>query len=306
VCVACSSPHLASVGIDSGGGSGIAPVTDGSTPDAPTNATACAGMQAQPLDATWTVNVGGTNRTAEVHVPASYDPAHPTPVVLDFHGRLGDGAGEAALNNSIAKSDAEGFIVVHPESGTSPTSWNAGTCCDPASTNNVDDVGFTTALLDQMNAQLCVDPDRVYAMGMSNGAYFSHTLACELGNRIAAIAPVAGLLLQSPCSPARPMPSLMVNGTADPLSEYQYVPESVQFWTDFNHCTTMATTYQNGTATCVTHGGCDAGADVELCTIQDGGHQWPGGETIPLLGNNTTDIIATDAIWSFFVAHPRT
>jgi len=297
VCVACGSSHHAAVESDA--------AIDGDEPDVPAGTSTCNAMQAQPLDATWTIAVAGAMRTAEVHVPASYDPTRPTPVVIDLHGRLGDGAQEAMLNGSIAKSDAEGFILVHPESATSPTSWNAGTCCDPATTDHVDDVGFISALIDQMEAQLCVDPDRVYAMGMSNGAYFSHTLACELGDRIAAIGPVAGLLLQSPCTPARPIPSLMVNGTADPLSVYQYVAPTVQFWTDFNHCTTMQTTYQNGVATCVTHGGCDAGADVELCTIQDGGHQWPGGETLPLLGNNTNDLNATDAIWAFFAAHPR-
>ena len=274
-------------------------------PDAPVSTTACGDKQPQPLDATWTVMVGNLARTANVHVPASYDPTKGTAVVIDLHGRLGDAAGEAALNGSIAKSDAAGFIVVHPQSATSPTSWNAGACCDPANTDNVDDVGFISALIDQLEAKLCVDPDRVYAMGMSNGAYMSHTLACKLADRIAATGPVAGLLLQSPCNPSRPVPTLMVNGTADQLSQYQFVPQAVDFWVNNNHCTTMMTTYQNGVATCVRHGGCTGGADVELCTIQDGGHQWPGGETLPFLGNNTTDLIATDAIWDFFVAHPR-
>ncbi len=298
VVVACSSSHPAGVGIDAPPGA-----VDGS--DAAIVAGSCAGMTSQPLDATWTVNVAGTMRTAEVHVPASYDPSRPTPVVLDLHARLGNGADEMMLTSSKAKSDAAGFIVVYPESITSPTSWNAGTCCDPANTNHVDDVGFISALLDQLEAKLCVDADRVYAMGMSNGAYLSHSLACKLADRIAAIGPVAGLLLETTCTPSRPVPVLMVNGTADMLSLYQYVPQTVSFWTDHDHCTTQQTTYQNGVATCVTHGGCTGGADVELCTIQDGGHQWPGGETIPLLGNNTNDLIATDAIWEFFAAHPR-
>jgi polyhydroxybutyrate depolymerase len=274
------------------------------TGDGPAAVT-CSGRTSQPLDATWTVKVGSAMRTAEVHVPASYDPSKPTPVVIDLHGRVSNGSQEASLNNSIAKSDSAGFIVVHPESMTSPTSWNAGTCCDPANTNNVDDVGFINALLDQLEAQLCVDTHRVFAMGMSNGAYFSHTLACEMGDRIAAIGPVAGLLLMTTCNPARPMPNIMVNGTADSLSLYQYVPQTVKFWTDFNKCTTTQTTYQQGSATCVTHGGCDGGADVVLCTINNGGHQWPGGQTLPFLGNNTNDLIATDALWSFFMAHPH-
>jgi polyhydroxybutyrate depolymerase len=199
-----------------------------------------------------------------------------------------------------------GFIAIYPESAVSPTAWNSGTCCEPANTTNIDDTGFMRKLLDEAEAKLCVDTSRVYMMGMSNGGYESHRIGCEMADRFAAIGPVAGLLLFQGCAPTKPMPVMMVNGTSDTLTQYQYVAQSVNFWKGKNGCTTMATTYQNGVATCVTHGGCTAGADVVLCTIQNGGHQWPGGDTLPFLGNNTTDIIATDALWDFFVAHPRT
>jgi polyhydroxybutyrate depolymerase len=268
--------------------------------DAPAQV-ACTGKTAQPLDATWMIG----NRTARVHVPASYDPSKRTPLVLDIHGRTQNASGEMSLTHSIAKSDAEGFLAIYPESATSPTSWNSGTCCDPASTNDVDDTGFFTALLDEAESKLCVDPTRVYAMGMSNGAYESHRLACELSDRIAAVGPVAGLLLFSTCAPSRPVPVMMVNGTSDSLSQYQYVDEGVAFWRETNGCTTMSTTYSQGDASCVTHGGCTGGAEVVLCTIQDGGHQWPGGEALPFLGKKSDNLIATDAIWEFFVAHPR-
>ncbi len=275
------------------------------TGDAPPSAT-CANRMAQPRDATWTVMVGGQARTAKVHVPPGYDPAKATPVVLNIHGRTQDAQAQANLSHAIAKSDAAGFILVHPQSATSPTSWNSGTCCDPATTNNVDDTAFFGKLLDELEAKLCVDADRVFAMGMSNGAYESHTLACKMADRIAAIGPVAGLLLQSPCSPTRPVAAMLVNGTADSLSQYQYVAQGVTFWSGKNQCTTEMQTYSQGDVTCVTHGGCSAGADVVLCTVQDGGHQWPGGDTLPFLGKKTDAINATDALWAFFVAHPRT
>jgi polyhydroxybutyrate depolymerase len=249
--------------------------------------------------------VGNTMRVAKVHVPASYDPHKRTPVVFDIHGRTGSASGEMNLTKSIAKSNAEGFIVIHPESGTSPTSWNSGSCCSPASTSGLDDTGFFKTLLDEAEARLCVDTKRIYMMGMSNGGYQSHRMACEIADRVAAIGPVAGNLLFSGCAPSQPTPVMMINGTSDALSQYQFVAQGVGFWKQNNGCTTMATTYQNGNVTCVTHGGCTSGADVVLCTVQDGGHQWPGGDTLPFLGNNTTDIIATDALWSFFVAHPR-
>lgn len=287
-------------------GGGSASGEDAATPAFDAAAATCAGKQAQPLDDVWTISVAGTSRKARVHVPASYDPTTPTPVVIDLHGRTSNGTQQEWLSHMLAKSDAAGFIVVHPESSTSPTSWNSGAgCCDPAYSSHVDDVGFMKQLYDELAARLCIDSDRVFAGGLSNGGYLAHTLACEMSDRIAAIGSVAGLLQVEACPVTRPMPIFDVHGTEDPIVSYSWVDATIDFWTDANGCTSEATTYQQGVATCVTHGGCDAGADVVLCTIAGGGHQWPGGETIPLLGDNTNDLNATDAMWDFFVAHPR-
>jgi len=282
------------------------PGPDATAPDAADPSTACAGKTAQPVDSTWTVAVGSGNRTARVHVPASYDPMRPTPIVLNAHGRTSNATQQAWLSHMSQKADAEGFIVIYPESSTSPTSWNSGGgCCDPAAAQGVDDRGFIRALLDAAEAKLCVDPARVYATGLSNGGYLAHTLACDLDERIAAIGAVAGLLQLDTCAATRPMPVLLVHGTADTLVRYDWLPATVSYWKTKNGCATQSTTFSNGSASCVTHGGCTAGADVVVCTIQGGGHQWPGGETVPFLGSNTNDLVATDALWSFFLAHPR-
>jgi polyhydroxybutyrate depolymerase len=296
----CNAPHVGILGVDATGGSAAPP-----TVDAPGAAASCAGRTAQPLDATWTITVAGAQRTADVHVPASYDPTTPTAVVLDFHGLGGTAAQEAALTGANAEADAQGFVSVHPQSATNPGSWNAGSCCGTASLDNIDDMSYVTALLDQLDAQLCVDDNRVFSMGMSNGAYMSHRLGCELADRIAAIGPVAGAIAVATCTPSRPVPVFEVHGNADPIVPYAYGQQSVADWVALDGCTTTATTYQNGAATCVTNGGCTVGADVTFCTIAGGGHQWPGGETIPLLGSNTTDLDATDALWTFFAAHPE-
>jgi polyhydroxybutyrate depolymerase len=295
---ACSGSHEAPMQ------DGANDATDGATPDVPP--TSCVGKMTQPADSTWTLMVGSLSRTANVHVPAGYDPQTPTPVVIDMHGRLGNATDEPPLSLSTPKADAEGFIVVYPQAWGSPTSWNAGGCCDPANTNNIDDVGFIHALIDELDAKLCVDDRRVYAMGMSNGGYLSQRLACELADRVAAIGPVAGTLAVQTCNPARPVPVFEVHGDQDPLVPYMYAQQSVTYWAAKYHCGSMMTTYQNGAATCVSHSGCDAGADVVLCTLTGGGHQWPGGGvTLPLLGNKIDDLHATDAIWDFFAAHPR-
>ena len=271
-----------------------------------TTSATCDGKTAQPLDATWNITVGSAQRVARVHVPASYDPKKRTALLIDVHGRTVNASSQMTLSKSKEKADAEGFIVIHPESGTSPTAWNSGTCCDPASTNNVDDTGFMKKLIDEAEAKLCIDPQRIYMMGMSNGGYESNRIACELADRVAAVGPVTGLLLFSGCNPTRPVPIMMINGTADTLTQYQYAVQTADIWKGKNGCTTQMQTYQNGDTTCVTHGGCTAGADVVLCTVQDGGHQWPGGGSeFPFLGKKSNDIIATDALWDFFKAHPK-
>jgi polyhydroxybutyrate depolymerase len=301
ILVACGSPAG-----DPMGGKPIAP--DASSPsqsDAPTTSAAmCDGKTAQPLDATWNIQVGSAMRVARVHVPASYSPQTRTPLVINIHGRTGWGSQQASLSHAIAKSDAAGFIVIHPEGTGSPTSWNSGGgCCDPAASNNVDDVGFMRAILDKAEAELCVDSSRIYAMGLSNGGYLAHRIACDLSDRVAAIGAVAGLV-QGSCSPARPVPVWMVHGTSDTLVDYSWVPATVNFWKGTNGCTTQSTTYTNGDASCVTHAGCTANAGLVMCTIQGGGHQWPGGDALPFLGKKSDDIVATDALWDFFVAHP--
>ncbi|MFG1815174.1 alpha/beta hydrolase family esterase [Kribbella sp. NPDC049174] len=87
----------------------------------------------------------------------------------------------------------------------------------PYSAAGVDDVKFTADLLDKLEGELCVDTDAVYAAGKSNGAGFTAILACELADRIAAIAPVAGAFYQpgKRCAPSRPVPVLDIHGTGD-------------------------------------------------------------------------------------------
>lgn len=244
-----------------------------------------------------------------MHVPPTYDGKKAVPVVLNFHGRLSSAAQEEAISQMTPKSDAAGFVVVYP-TGVGQT-WNGGYCCGEAQTQNVDDVGFTRALIDELGAKLCIDKRRVFATGLSNGGFMSHRLACELSDRIAAIGPVAGHTLLATCAPSRPVPVIHFHGTADQLVPYPgglgmgSVEDSLKAWALRNGCAkTPVQTYKKGDATCVTYGSCTAGADVTLCTIADGGHTWPGGTPVPYLGKTSQDLDATDAMWTFFEAHP--
>jgi polyhydroxybutyrate depolymerase len=296
-------------GSDIDGGAG----SDGSNSgiDAPPATVTCMGKQTQPLDAVWTV--GG--RMVRVHVPASYDPTKATPVVLNLHGYSGDGQSQITISKMLATSDANGFIALHPDGHHSPRGWNAGVCCGAAATSGTDDTAWLSSVLDEAESKLCVDTDRVFATGMSNGGFMAHRLACET-DRFAAIAPVAGVVGISNCNPSRPVAVMHTHGDADTLIPYtgggvngnESVAATIDRWATKNGCTgAPAQTYQQGDATCMTRSSCTDNADVTLCTIAGGGHQWPGGVSLgSFLGELSNDLDATNAMWAFFAAHPRT
>ena len=154
----------------------------------------------------------GLTRTFKVYVPSAYDPAHPMPVVLNFHGGFGSGAQPGVVFEDRRRRRRRRISSrSHPDSSTTdPTfgirTWNGGGCCGYAVAAQVDDVGFVRALVDRLEANACIDRRRVYAQGMSNGAILSHRLACELADRIRAIGPVSGTNMSPTCSPTRPVP----------------------------------------------------------------------------------------------------
>jgi polyhydroxybutyrate depolymerase len=268
----------------------------------------------------------GAPRTFRVHVPPGYDGSEPRPLVLMFHGGGGSGRQfEQASSRMNPIADREGFIAVYPDGSGALQTWNGGGCCGYAVTNDVDDVGFVSALLDHLEAALCIDTQRVFASGMSNGGIMSHRLACELAGRFAAIAPVAGTDLTASCMPARPVPVMQIHGTDDghvPWDggegcglagvSFTSVPDTMEGWRSRNGCTEMTAAYfAEGDGTCRSYVGCAEGADVVLCSIEGGGHNWPGGEPpaglieCPGNGGQSTTFSASEAVWRFFAAHPR-
>jgi polyhydroxybutyrate depolymerase len=282
--------------------------------DAPmATAITCTGKAAVTTrDDLWVMTSGGLLRSVAVHVPPSYDPTIGMPLVLDIHGFTSDAVQEQLLSGMPAKADAEGFVTMQPFGLGVPRSFNAGVCCGVAAATHVDDVAFISKLIDKASEELCIDPARIYVTGMSNGGFLSHRLGCELSERIAAIAPVAGTLGISSCQPSRPMPVMAFNGTADSLVPYEgspslgfmSVPDAFAGWAARDGCVgSPVVTFAQGDASCQTYDDCDGGAEVTLCTIDGGGHTWPGGIAIPPFGKTSGDISATDAMWAFFQAH---
>jgi polyhydroxybutyrate depolymerase len=252
-----------------------------------------------------TIESGGRERTFRLSVPESIDPTQATPLVLNFHGLGSNAAAQEAYAAMAAKAAEEGFITAAGQ-GTG-NSWNTGqVCCAPANQEGVDDVQFVRDMVAAISAEYCIDPARIYATGMSNGGFMSNRLGCDAADLIAAVAPVASFLGLTGCAPSRPIPILMFNGTDDALVPYAAAAGSYSAWGELNGCSgEPEQTFANGDSSCVTYPECADGATTTFCTVDGGGHTWPGGIAIPGLGHTTTDLDATDAMWEFFVAHPK-
>lgn len=151
-----------------------------------------------------------------------------------------------------------------------------------------------------------IDLNRVYSTGMSMGGFMSYRLACELSERIAAIASVTGLLAAFPCTPARPLPVLQIHGTADGTVPYSGVSSTISFWVGENNCPvspviTNLPDINSTDASTVTksyYGFCDDSTEVILYTVNNGGHTWP--DAAINIGVTNRDFNANSEVWNFF------
>lgn len=268
--------------------------------------------------------VGGRTRIYLIHVPPSYSPGEPMPVVLNFHGGAGNASSQIELTGMNETADKAGFIAVYP-AGTGRLkmflTFNAGSCCGYARDEDVDDVEFVDGLLEDLEKVFCIDRDRIYATGHSNGAMMSYRLACDLSDQIAAIAAVAGPIGVDSCKPDRAVPILHFHGTADECAPikggagksksagtFRSVDSTISKWQKIDGCDAKPkTTYDKGNVVCTTYGGCEGGAEITLCTIKGGGHAWPGGTKYPaekICGGKLSDeISANEFMWEFFEKH---
>jgi polyhydroxybutyrate depolymerase len=185
----------------------------------------------------------------------------------------------------------------------------------------VDDVGFIRALIDELVKARGIDPKRVYATGMSNGGMMTYRLGCELSDKIAAIAPVAGALNVENCAPTNPVSVIIFHGTADehvlynggePIRKVDVhrrvdkpVSYALSFWVTRDGCTATPQRSEKGNICVQIYSGGTDGAEVALYTVNGGGHAWPGGEAYLLGAEPTREISATDLMWDFFVRHPK-
>ena len=166
----------------------------------------------------------GRDRSYIVHLPPQVDSGQGLPVVLNFHGGGGRASGQQKYALMDNTADDHGFVVIYPNGigrfKKRLLTWNTGKCCGYAMKENVDDVGFVIALLDDISQKTNIDRKRVYATGLSNGAMMSYRLAVEASAHIAAIAPVAGAMMVETFIPKHPVPVMHIHSIDDPRAIY--------------------------------------------------------------------------------------
>ena len=256
----------------------------------------------------------GIQRNYILYIPEIYDGNTAVPLILNFHGFGSNAAQQMFYGDFRDIADTEGFLLVHPEGTTfiGNQFWNVGF---PGISSTIDDVGFTEALIDELATLYAIDLDRVYATGMSNGGFMSFLLACQLSEKIAAVASVTGSMTQDTfddCNAQRPTPVLQIHGTEDDVVLYNGntlsipIADVISYWVDHNNSETTPTTttfpdidpsdgstiehsvYEDG----------DNGITTEHMKVIGGGHTWPG--SVINTGGTNQDIDASMEIWLFF------
>jgi len=269
------------------------------------------GYAQQTINAT--IAHDGLERAYILYIPASYSAQSAVPLVFNFHGYGSNAAQQVLYTNFNAVAEAEGFITAYPE-GTEDAMgmqhFNVGW-----GGSSVDDVDFTSALIDSLLAEYNINPKRVYSTGMSNGGFISYHLACNLSDRIAAIASVTGSMSSltfNNCNPQRPVPVLEIHGTQDEVVPYDGgtsfttpIDDVVAFWVNHNNCSPPSVidvpdtnTNDGSTAQHFIYRDGDEGVNVELFKIEGGGHTWPN--AVIDIGVTNRDINASQEIWNFF------
>ncbi|MFT2091037.1 alpha/beta hydrolase family esterase [Paraglaciecola sp. 2405UD69-4] len=264
--------------------------------------------------------VAADERYFKIFVPEEYNQDKSYPLVLNFHGTSSDPFSQEALTEFEKSAQKEQFIVASPlalftRKKGGPITWNVDYELGP------DDVLFASNLIEHISNVYNIDASRVYAAGFSGGARMSSRLACDIPQKIAAIAPVAGLRFPDNCQPNQAIPVISFHGEKDTINHYilqknspvywkMGIPESLDKWVKNNHCKQFDIDIYSETVEKHRYTGCDAGADILFYKSSIAGHTWPGSSQADKfvkfgLGITEKKLNATNLIWKFFTEHPK-
>jgi Poly(3-hydroxybutyrate) depolymerase len=258
-----------------------------------------------------TIRVNGLVRAYRLHIPADYNSRHHYPFILNFHGHGSNSRNQEYLTGMSRLADGAQFIVAYPQGTIGRdhlTGWNTG----PARYPHVNDIQFTSDIINNVEANLCINTQRIYAAGFSNGGGMVNTLACTLSTRIAAFAIVSGGMhpVAGGCHPQRPVSLIEFHGTSDHTVPYTGnksnddeppIQSWLQSWVKLDAANPQATIFYKRSGvlgerwTTPQHT-----ATIIHYRIQGEGHQWP---TITFQDSNGHTVNATELIWQFFQAH---
>jgi polyhydroxybutyrate depolymerase len=252
-----------------------------------------------------------------IEVPENYDPALSVPLLLVLSGYDTPGAEGLAYFGLGDLVEGEGILVVAPTGSLNRAGqefWNATDACCADPDSDVDDVAYLGSLIEEISAEWNVDSKRVFVFGHSNGGFMAYRMACERADLVAAVVSLAGATWkdQAACDPSQPVSVLQIHGDADSdvaydggtlFAEHPGAIETVSIWSGYDGCDggLEADSVRfdvdkdlTGDDTAVArHGGCPAGIDVELWTIEGGPH-------VPLLQSDFPD-----TVWTWLAGHPR-
>ncbi len=261
-----------------------------------------------------TIDVNGVTREFILYIPNTIDSTDSVPLMLNFHGWTMSANEQMNLSDMRALAESEKFILVYPQ-GTKfkdrfygSTHWNVGSWTTGSTS---DDIGFVDKLIDHISESHNVDLKRIYACGYSNGGFFSHELACNLSNKIAAIGAVSANMstrTKDNCNPSHPTPVITLSGTNDNDVSYDGTnfegqvshDEVLAYWINYNQTDTSPitsnlpniNTSDGSTVKLYQYKKGNNNVEIEHYKIINGGHDWPG-----TYGN--MDIDANSLIWRF-------
>jgi polyhydroxybutyrate depolymerase len=269
-------------------------------PAAPASSASVAERPA-PGDHRLTLEHGDQTRVYLLHAPPKYDPARPLPLIIALHFYPGTGQGMREMVGLDTKADREGFLVAYPDGVNG--GFNALVCCGAA-----DDVGFLKSLTEHLVGTWRADPGRVYLTGISNGGDLSFRAAVEATGVFAAIGVVSGGFIGSRAASADYVPKSPVSVVTFIGAQDRYAAafqDGVKAWQQRLQCAPTAVKPLPAAPTVTRSSAkCADGSDIDVYSIADMGHQWPGATTGQLAAPGA-NVVATDVIWDFFAAHPR-
>lgn len=285
-------------------------------PASPAPVSGCvSGQRIAAGDTNQTISSGGVGRSYLLAVPAPAKGVTALPVIVNFHGFDESALTQENYTHLAEDGTKAGYIVVTPLGAHNRWNFVRRAAVGP------DDVAFISALLTDLSVRTCVDTNRVFATGMSDGADMAVTLGCALPTRIAAVVAVAASVTPASCGPSPPS-MLEIHGTADPVVPYaggggdrpapfqgttaQPVEARLATYATRAGCTGAGTWQPSVTGTRLLRwSGCPGTIDVGLLAVTGGGHTWPGAAPRPNLGPTATTFSANEVIITFFGSHAK-